>query len=52
MNSNSGVNSRIKGSTHITNSKEARTQQRQAILNENEYYEATKGILYGAGIAD
>ena len=24
----------------------------QAILDENEYYEATEGILYGAGIAD
>ena len=41
----------FKGSTHITNSKEARTQRRQAILDENEYYEATEGILYGAGIA-
>ena len=40
----------LKGSTHITNSKEARTQRRQAILDENEYYEATEGILYGAGI--
>ena len=25
---------------------------RQAILDENEYYESTEGILYGAGIAD
>ena len=40
------------GSTHITNSKEARTQQRQAILDKNEYHEAKEGILYGAGIAD
>ena len=43
---------KLKGSTHITNSKEARTQWRQVILDENEYYEATEGILYGAGIAD
>ena len=43
---------RIKGSTHITNSKEARTQRSQDVLDENEYYEATEGILYGAGTAD
>ena len=30
--------------THITNSKDARTQQ--AILDENEYYEAFEDILY------
>ena len=42
----------LKGSTHIANSEEARTQQRQAILEENEYYEAKKGIMCGAGIAD
>ena len=27
-------------------------QRRQAILDENECYEVTEGILYGAGIAD
>ena len=42
----------FKGSTHITNSKEARTQRRQAILDKNECYEATEGILYGTAIAD
>ena len=40
------------GSTHITNSKEVRTQRRQAILDKNVYYKTTEGILYGAGIAD
>ena len=34
----------IKGSTHITNSKEARIQRRQDILDENEYYKATEGM--------
>ena len=33
-------------------SKEARTQRREAILDENEYYEATEGILHDAGIAE
>ena len=42
----------IKVSTHITNSNEARIQRRQVILDENEYYEATEGILYGAVITD
>ena len=27
-------------------------QRRQAIFNENEYYEATEGILYDGGIAE
>ena len=42
----------IKGSTHITNSEESRTQRRQTILVEKKHYKATKGILFGAGIAD
>ena len=33
-------------------SKEARTQRRNAILDENERYEEEEGIMYGAGIAD
>ena len=42
----------IEGSTHVTSSKEARTQRRQAILDENEYYKTTVDILYVADIAD
>lgn len=33
-------------------SKEARTQRRNAILDENERFEEEEGIMYGAGIAD
>ena len=41
----------IKKYTHFTNSKEVRTHRIQAILDENEYYEATEGIVYDASIA-
>ena len=33
-------------------SKEARTNRRKAILDENVHFEESEGILYGAGIAD
>ena len=42
----------LKEFTYIANSKEAKTQWKWAILDENEYYEATEGILYCADIAN
>ena len=45
----------FKGATHITNFKKLISEnrnRRQATLDKNKYYEATEGILYGAGIAD
>lgn len=32
--------------------KEARQARQEELLKENEFYEDTEGLLYGAGIAD